>query len=483
MTDRFPVIAQRAALEVRLDMTEDRSATLIAEAKAMRYSRRTVMKRASAMGLSAAALGSVLSATGHAVSAAPNRAPALLQGGSLNMLISTAFVPAAQDFFNEQATTWGEDNSVDVTVDFINWPDLQPRTTSAVQAGAGPDIVEMWDAIPYLFSENLLDVSDIAAAAEEVQGGYFDWVVKSAAVDGEWKSIPHGNSGAAVAYRKSYFEQAGVTDPENNFPTTWEELFEVGKILKEEVGKPLGQALGQSLGDPPGFCYPYMWSHGSMEIEEDGTTVAFDTDGFREGMETFVNAWPEAFDETGLGWDDSTNNSAYLSDQLSATQNGSSIYLAASDPEGENSNPEIAEDTFHATLPSGPDGQFAMLGSRSMGIMDYSPNQDEAKAFLEWWFSAEPFQAWLESFEGYILPPGPTFTELPVYVDDPKLAAYLEIADIARNKGYAGPSNLKAAQASSQYVIVNTFANAIQTGDVATAIEQGAAMLERIYSR
>ncbi|HVL24841.1 MAG TPA: extracellular solute-binding protein, partial [Thermomicrobiales bacterium] len=202
-------------------MTKDRSAQLIAEATAMRYSRRTILKRASAMGLSAAAVSGVLGATGHRVAA--NAAPAFLQGGSLNMLISTAFVPAAQTYFQEQATTWGKDNGVDVTVDFINWPDLQPRTTSAVQAGSGPDIVEMWDTIPYLFSENLVDMSDLAAKAEKDQGGYFDWVTKTAAVDGKWLSVPHGTSSIAVVYRKSYLEQAGVADPEKNFPKTWEE--------------------------------------------------------------------------------------------------------------------------------------------------------------------------------------------------------------------------------------------------------------------
>jgi multiple sugar transport system substrate-binding protein len=462
-------------------MTKDRSAQLIAEAKAMRYSRRTIMKRASAMGLGAAAVGTVLGATDHAA-AAPNRAPAVLQGGKLNMLISTAFVPAAQTYFEEQATQFGADNNVEVTVDFINWPDLQPRTTSAVQAGAGPDIVEMWDTIPYLFSENLVDVSDLAAAAEETQGGYYDWVVKSASIDGEWKTIPHGNSTTAVVYRKSYFEQAGVTDAANNFPKTWDELAAVGKILKEEVGKPIGQSLGQSLGDPPGFCYPYMWGYGSMEVDEDGK-VAFDTDGFREGMEKFIQAWKDAYDETGLGWDDSTNNSAYLSDQIAATQNGSSIYLATLDEEGENYNPELAEDTYHSLLPSGPEGQFATLGSRSMGIMDYSDNQDEAKAFLEWWFAADQYVAWLESFKGYIVPPGPAFIENKVFTEDPKLAPYAKVVDISRNKGWVGPANLKAAQASSQYVIVNTFASAVQNGDAGAAIEEGAAMLKRIYER
>jgi multiple sugar transport system substrate-binding protein len=463
-------------------MTKDRSAQLVAEAKAMQYSRRTILQRGSALGLSAAALTGVLSATGHA-SAAPNRAPAFLQGGQLNMLMSTAFVPAAQDLFAEQAQTWGQENNVDVTVDFINWPDLQPRTTSAVQAGAGPDIVEMWDAIPYLFADSLIDLSDLAATAEKVQGGYYDWVTNTASIDGQWKSLPHGNSASVMAYRASYFEQAGVEDPANNFPKTWEELLAVGKILKQEVGKPLGQALGQSLGDPQNFAYPYMWAFGSMEVEEDGKTVAFDTDTFREGLEMFIQGWKDAYDETGLGWDDTVNNSAYLSDQISATQNGTSIYIAAADKESENYQPEIAEDTYHALLPAGPAGQFANLGSRSIGVMDYSTNQDEAKAFLEWWFSAEPFQAWLESYAGYILPPGPTFTELGVYTEDPKLAVYVEVPGIARNKGWASTANLKAAQVSSQYVIVNAFASAIQNGDAGAAIEEGAAMLKRIYER
>lgn len=447
----------------------------------MRLSRRSILRRASALGLSTAAAGTILGATGRAVSARPF--PAVMQGTSLNILNSTAFVPAAQDYFAEQAQTFGAENGVEVTVDFINWPDLQPRTTSAVQAGAGPDIVELWDTIPYLFSESLVELNDIAGPLGEIQGGYFDWVTSTATVDGQFFSIPHGTSSIAIAYRKSFLEQAGVVDPETNFPKTWEELFALGKILKEEVGKPIGQSLGQSLGDPPGFCYPYMWSFGAKEVEEDGTTVAFDTEGFREGMELFIQGWADGFDETGLGWDDSTNNAAYLSGEISITQNGSSIYLSAKDPEGENANPELAEDTFHAPLPAGPDGQYAALGSRSMGIMKYSENQDVAKAFLEWWFQPEQYLSWLEVYEGYIIPPGPAFIEEPVFTEDPKLAEFVNIVNIGRNKGYAGPANLKSATASAQYIVVNTFANAVQGGDAGAAIEEGARMLERVYSR
>ena len=62
-------------------------------------------------------------------------------------------------------------------------------------------------------------------------------------------------------------------------------------------------------------------------------------------------------------------------------------------------------------------------------------------------------------------------------------APYIEVPDIARNKGWAGPANLKAAQVSSQYVIVNAFATAIQSGDAGAAIEEATAHLKRIYER
>ena len=66
------------------------------------------------------------------------------------------------------------------------------------------------------------------------------------------------------------------------------------------MGKPFGQALGHSTGDPPSFAYPYMWSYGAMEVEEDGKTVAFNKPTLRRGLNTFIQAWKDAYDETGL---------------------------------------------------------------------------------------------------------------------------------------------------------------------------------------
>lgn len=462
-------------------MTKRNANDLLHEATTLRLSRRGILHRGAALGLSTAAVGGVLAATGKSASAAPFF---LRQEKSLNILQATYFVAAGQEFFSKTAQDWGSQNGVSVTTDYVAWPDLQPRIAAGVEGGSGADVIEMWDTWPYLYYENMVPVEELANEVGERYGGYYEWVVKTASVDGKWYSIPHGASSAAFAYRISEMEKAGVEDPKNNFPKTYEELFALGEKLKAN-GKPLGQALGQSLGDPPSFAYPYMWAYGAMERGEDGK-VAINTPEFVEGLQKFVEAWPKAFDETGLSWDDGANNRAFLSDQISATINGSSVYIAAETAaKGESKlDYEVLvdpADIWHAALPSGPAGQFAMLGSRSHAAMSYSKNQEAALEFLKHFYSEEVFLPWLEAQQGYIIPMAPSYAEEPMYTANPSLAPYVEISKISRNKGYAGPADQAASEAGARYIVVNTFAQAIQSGDAAAAVAQAEQQLKRIY--
>ncbi|HEX2280932.1 MAG TPA: hypothetical protein VHG52_04125 [Thermomicrobiales bacterium] len=139
-------------------MSDPRVDSLIDEAMRLRLSRRSIMRRGAALGLSTAAVSSVLSATGR-VSAAP-RAAAFLQERQLNILQASYFVPEGQEFFTQMAQDWGGQNGVAVTTDYIAWPDLQPRIAAAVEGGSGADIIEMWDIWPYLYQQNMVPVDD-----------------------------------------------------------------------------------------------------------------------------------------------------------------------------------------------------------------------------------------------------------------------------------------------------------------------------------
>ena len=143
------------------------------------------------------------------------------------------------------------------------------------------------------------DVSAVCEAIGSSQGGYYD-LAKANTHDGKkWIAVPYCIIGAMIAYRKSWFDEIGVT----KFPETWEEYREAGKKLKAK-GHPLGQTLGHTVGDAPAFAYPYLWSWGGREVEADGKTVKLNSKETIELVKFLTAFWKEAHDEGGLAWDD-----------------------------------------------------------------------------------------------------------------------------------------------------------------------------------
>ena len=271
--------------------------------------------------------------------------------------------------------------------------------------------------------------------------------------------------------------EAGVADAEdgNKLDMTWDEYHAVAKKCKTN-GHPFGQAFGHSTGDPPSFAYPYMWSHGAMEISKELKSIAFNKPEFVDAMQTFIQVWKDGYDETGTGWDDSSNNRAFLAGQIAATLNGSSIYFAA-----KKDKPEIAQDMHHMLIPKGPVGRFYWLETRTWAILKNSKNIAGAKEFLKWWFQDEQYLPWWRIQEGYHLQPVKKLADDPMWFKDPKMAPFRQQPKYGINVGYAGPPNEKAALAWSRYIIVDTYARAIQSGDAKASIEWGAEQLKRIY--
>jgi multiple sugar transport system substrate-binding protein len=414
------------------------------------------------------------------VSALPRQvigqAPAISKGTRLAILQGTYFIAPAQELYKKQAQEWGQANGVTMATDFLNWPDLQPKIAAAVQAG-GYDIVELWPSWNYLYQNSLVDMTPEAEEFGNRGGGFEPYVLNSAKVAGRYLGIPSGQSNASINYRISWFKEAGVANADDGrkLDMTWEEYHAVAKKCKAN-GHPFGQALGHSTGDPPSFCYPYMWAHGAMEVDKDGKTVLFNKPEFVDSMKRFLQAWKDGYDETGTSWDDSSNNRAFLAGQIASTNNGSSIYFAA-----KKDKPDIAQDMNHMLIPKGAAGRFYWLGSRTFAILKNSQNISAAKEFLKWWFRDEQYVAWWRLQEGYHLQPVAKLASDPMWDRDPKMTPFRDEPKYGRDLGYAGPPNEKASLAYSMYIVVDTFAKAVQSVDAAGAVKWGAEQLQRIY--
>ncbi|MFH1083606.1 MAG: extracellular solute-binding protein [Pseudomonadota bacterium] len=402
--------------------------------------------------------------------------PAVIKGTKLSILQATYFIAPAQELYKKQAQEWGQANGVTVAADFLNWPDLQPKIGAAVQAG-GIDIVELFPSWNFLYRDSLVDLTKEAEEVGRRGEGFEAFVLNSAKVNMRYLGIPHGENNNAMNYRISWFKEAGVANAEDGrkLDMTWDEFFAVVKKCKAN-GHPAGQALGHSMGDPPNFCYPYMWDNGAMEVDKDGKTILFNKPQFVDAMKKFIQAWKDGYDETGTSWDDSNNNRAFLSGQLSATINASSIYFAA-----KKDKQEIAQDMNHMLFPKGPAGRFYRLGSRTFGILKNSKNIPAAKEFLKWWFQEKQYGDWFRLQEGYILPITKNYAKDPMWDKDPKMSVFRDQPKYGRDIGYAGPANEKASLVFSKYLIIDTFARAVQSGDEAAAIKWGAEQLQRIY--
>src|SRR5204862_7058464 len=145
------------------------------------------------------------------------------------------------------------------------------------------------------------------------------------------------------------------------FPKTWKDYHEAGKKLKA-AKRPIGQTLGNTFGDAPTFAYPLLWSYGGQEVDAKGK-VAINSKETIESLRFLQQFWKDAHDEGGLAWDDSNNNRAFLSGDISATLNGASIYIESlrnPDKYITEKGAQLKTDILHAALPKGPAGQFSM---------------------------------------------------------------------------------------------------------------------------
>jgi multiple sugar transport system substrate-binding protein len=323
-----------------------------------RFDRRDFLKGSTATA-AAAGLEGILSA---------GRAPGQAQGTRLHLLEWSHFIPAADTLFDAQAKEFGKQAGVEIAIERINQNDIQARTTAAIQSGSGPDIIVINNNYPLLYEGALADVSDVADELGGKQGGWYDYAKVNCVAGNRWVAVPYFIISWAVTHREDWLKEAGF-----EYPTTWDDFRKAGRALKAK-GKPFGQAFGHSINDPNAWCYPIVWMWGGMEVEKDGRRVVLNSKATLEALKFTLVLWKECFDEGGLAWDDSNNNRAFLSQEISLTGNAPSIYVAA-----RQKFPDVYKGTNHGHYPPGPAGRFYWLPVYNSCVMKYSKNQRVAR--------------------------------------------------------------------------------------------------------
>ena len=411
---------------------------------------------------------------------ASHQAPVFAQQSTVHWIKWNDFVPASDELLRKQMLPEAmKALGIKITLETVNGNDLQPRVTSAIQSGSGPDVFMLFNNHPHIYSASAVDISDVAEAIGKAQGGYYNVAKANTTVGKNVVSVPWAVIGAMIAYRKSWLEEVGFS----NFPETWEQYHDAGKKLKAK-GRPLGQTLGHTFGDAPTFSYPYLWSWGGKEVDEKGKVV-LDSKETLESVKFMQAFWKDAFDEGGLAWDDTNNNRAFLSGTISATLNGASIYietLRKPDQYQTEKGAQMKTDVRHSPLPKGPKGSFGFHLFQSHMVMKYSKNQKAAKDFLRWIHTPANYEKWFVSQKGYSTPPTAQWEKHKMWEEDPVMAPFKIAGRFGLSPGYAGPPNRKSAEVLTKYIITDMYAKAVQGMTAEEAVKWAAGEVRQIYS-
>src|SRR5471032_1557296 len=435
--------------------------------------RRSVIKLAG----SAAAVAS----TGMAGILASGRTPAYAQTKTVHWLRWVDFVPASDTLMRKELMPEAK-KALGIKINFetVNGNELQPRATAAIQSGSGPDLIQAFNNNTYIYANSVVDLTDLAEDLGKREGGLYKYV-RSLCSDGKmFMSMPWAVIGGMIAYRKSWFDEVGAT----SFPKTWTEYREVAKKLKAK-GHPVGQTLGHTFGDAPTFTYPYLWSWGGKEVEADGKTVVINSKETLESVKFMVGFWKDAHDEGGLAWDDTNNNRAFLSQTISSTLNGASIYIESlkkPDQYITEKGKPLHTDIQHAPLPKGPAGQFGFHLLQSNMLMKYSKNQDAAKEFLKWIHTEANYRRFFESQKGFATPCTVKWESDKLWDVDPVMRPFKVAARLGQAIGFAGPPDAKAQEGLSKYIITDMYAKAVQGMAPEEAVKWAEGELKKIYA-
>jgi len=387
-----------------------------------------------------------------------------VKGSNLTILWLEPSIVASKDTRRKAMEDWAAAAGVNLTMDTIALDKLAEKLATMAEIKGGADLVEMYSMDVAVNGPVMSDITDLATELNTKLGGWFEGPKSVCVQDGKWKALPIAIFGQYWHFRTDLLKEAGA----EKWPETWEELHKIGKTLKAK-GFPIGFTLGPAVTDGATHCYSLLWSYGGKEFEADGKTLALDSKETLACLEFFQAFYKDALAENAFSWNETGNNQAYNSGQVSATNNANTVYAGLA-----KNAPDLVGKTSLGGALKGPAGAFQYMSMDYWGIPSYSANVPAARAFLRDSFYTTDFQAaWTKAGNGYNLP---AFNALEKndapWPTDPNLAAARTLAKSARMPGSPGPFTQTIGQSMNKFLIINMFAAVAQGSSPKDAIKK-----------
>src|SRR5581483_10578233 len=168
-----------------------------------------------------------------------------------------------------------------------------------------------------------------------------------------------------------------------------------------------------------------------------------------------------------------SNNTPWMAQQSACTNNRERILWFA-----KQNCPESAKVTQQSLNPKGPKGRFHLLNAVSHSIFEFSPQKEEARAFLRWLSQPKQLGGWYASADSYYQPLLKGYHDAPMWDVEPRNKPYRDALDDAHLPGWPAPASRRLAESVAKYVVVDMFAKACAGTSTKDAIKAADAQLK-----
>src|SRR5262245_48944113 len=171
-------------------------------------------------------------------------------------------------------------------------------------------------------------------------------------------------------------------------------------------------------------------------MDKDVKKYALDSSETSKAVEYVQKLYKQACIEDCIGWLDPANNKAFLTSQISCTNNAYSIMVSA-----KRDLPEMGKVIDHALNPQGPKGRFHALVPVTHGVSAYSQVVPAAKDLLGWVMDPKQYRPWIASGDMYFAPFLHAFDKAPEWDIAPRAKPFQKVLETGKLNSWPAPAN------------------------------------------
>ncbi|MCL5024952.1 MAG: extracellular solute-binding protein [Chloroflexi bacterium] len=287
------------------------------------------------------------------------------------------------------------------------------RWAAAIESKKLPDIAKLDQGAVanYQGLGILTDVSDVYAELGKEGEGWLPFGDTMVTIQGKQWSIPTGAYPWPLHYRIDKYKAAGYDVPVK----TLDDLLAAGQKVNDPKNNFYAFGFQMNRSDAEGNFIGFLWSFGgawqtkddkiTCNTKENAAALKWVTDLHKNGLTP-----PDAVE-----WDDSGNNTAYLSGRVASVVNTGSIVAKM---RGDKMT-DLLENTDLGPIPKGPAGkEVAVAGGLAYCIFNTTKDVDLAKKVVSALFSGSYYENYLKTAAGQFWPPRNKYLKMDFFKQD-----------------------------------------------------------------